>query len=60
MSFSVQISVIDDDGAELLIRVFDNHDTADEAIDHANEVCAQEYARTGIDPMSLDIDEEDE
>jgi len=46
--------VLENDLGERRWWVLDHHDLIEDAWEHATEVGAQEYARTGIEPVLLD------
>ena len=57
MSYAVWIVVENEDTGEMRWWSIDHHHTAAEAIEHAEDMGAQEYARTGLEPQALDYDE---
>lgn len=57
MSYSVWIKVESDEVAnDEGWWVVDHFASRREAIEHVEEMCAQEYAHTGIEPQALDND----
>jgi hypothetical protein len=54
VSYSIQVVVWDDDYDAAEQRwVLNNTEDRLEAIEYARDVCAQEYERTGIEPMQI-------
>jgi hypothetical protein len=62
MSYTVWIKVESDEDADGWAKWWsvDHFASRREAIEHAEDMCAQHYSRTGVEPQAMDDDAKEE